>query len=103
MKTPKYDGIESYNPFGYGVYNSYEKTVALGYHLCDSFEHCIGKVTRVIRKNADKQNAEPNAASVVMWYNPDSVKYANGIIENSSWYKNIVRTMDKINNMIEIM
>lgn len=96
-KTPKYGGIESYNPFGYGVYDDAKLTVDLAHHLCQDFNECIGRVTRAIRRNADERNISTDPIDVVTWYNPTSVRNAGGYIENSSWYKKVTLTMDRIN------
>lgn len=98
--TPKFGGKESYNPFGWAVYDSNEITKGVDGYSCDSFEHCIGRVTRGIKRNSDKRNLQPVPADVVTWYNPGSIVRAGGVLENSSWYKNVTKTMDKINAMV---
>ena len=96
-KTPKYQGIESYNPFGYGVYDDAKITADLEHHLCKDFNECIGRVTRAIRRNAEKRNISTEPSDVVTWYNPVSVRNASGIIENSSWFKKVTLTITRIN------
>jgi hypothetical protein len=98
--TPKFGGKESYNPFGWAVYDSNEITKDVDGYSCDSFEHCIGRVTRGIKRNSDKRDLKPIPADVVTWYNPGSIVRAGGVLENSSWYKNVTKTMDKINAMV---
>ena len=104
-KTPKYDGIESYNPFGYGVYDNKKLTVQLGHHTCKSFEDCIGRVSRAIRRNANENKNDPSPDNIVLWYNPGStwvIDEQGKKVQDpyaSSWYKNVTKTMEKINGI----
>ncbi len=94
--TPQFGEKESYNAWGWAVLDSNSNTRELGAYGCDSWEHCIGRVTRGIAKKSN-QGKEP--VDIVKWYTPASVRKADGIAENAPWVKCVNVTIDKIENL----
>ncbi len=95
--TPQFQGKESYNAWGWAVYDSNETTKSVNGYSCDSWDHCIGRVTRGIARNSEKRNLTSLPEHVVTWYNPGSVQRAGGEPTESSWYKCVSGTIDKMN------
>ena len=100
--TPQFKGEESYNAFGWAVFDSNETTKDVDGYKCDSWEHCIGRVTRGIARNSAKRNLSTEPADIVKWYNPGSIQRAGGVIENSSWYQCVNKTVSKIQNTVPL-
>jgi len=91
--TPQFGGQESYNAWGWAVMDSNDTTRALNAYGCDSWEHCIGRVTRGIAKKSSL-GLEPS--DIVKWYTPASVAKANGVAEEAPWVKCVESTISKI-------
>jgi hypothetical protein len=97
--TPQFGEKESFNAWGWAVFDSNETTKSVDGYSCDSWEHCIGRVTRGISRNAAKREITSSPEDTVTWYNPGSISRANGVLENSTWLQCVQNTMKMINNI----
>ena len=91
--TPQFQGKESYNAWGWAVYDNNDTTKQVDGYGCDSWEHCIGRVTRGIARKRDRGLAPED---IVQWYTPASVRKANGDPTLAPWVLCVRSTMGKI-------
>lgn len=94
--TPQFNGRESYNAWGWAVYDSNETTKLVNGYSSESWEVFIGRVARGIRRNADKRGLSTSPEDVVIWYNPGSVNRAGGDPDLSHWTKSVSTFMKMI-------
>jgi hypothetical protein len=94
--TPKFNGITSYNAWGWAVYDSVDTMRSVQGHNCDTWEHCIGRVSRGIVANSKERNLGLEPADIVQWYTPASVAKGGGDPENAPWVLCVKGTMNKI-------
>lgn len=94
--TPQFNGQESYNAWGWAVYDSNETTKLVNGYASESWEVFIGRVARGIRRNADKRELTTSPEDVVIWYNPGSVNRAGGDPDLSHWTKSVSKFMEMI-------
>jgi hypothetical protein len=97
--TPQFGNKESFNAWGWAVFDSNDTTRNVDGYSCDSWEHCIGRVTRGISRNAAKREISTSAEDTVTWYNPGSIDRADGILANSTWLKCVNNTKKMIQNI----
>lgn len=97
--TPQFGDKESFNAWGWAVFDSNQTTKAVDGYSCDSWEHCIGRVTRGIAINASKREITTSPADTVTWYNPGSINRASGNPANSTWLKCVTSSMKKIQSV----
>ncbi len=93
--TPKISG-ESYNAWGWAMYDSKEATLAEQGYNCDSWEHCIGRVTRGIASKTKSRGLTLAPEDIVTWYTPASVAKGGGDPEKAPWTTCVKGFMDKI-------
>lgn len=91
--TPQFGNKESYNAWGWGVLDSNDNTRELGAYACDSWDHCIGRVTRGI---ARKSTSGKTPVDIVKWYTPASVAKADGVASNAPWVKCVTQQIENI-------
>lgn len=96
QRVPIYNGVYSYNAWGWAVYDSVETVRAVQGHNCDSWEHCIGRVSRGIVAKSEQHNVSLEPSGIVQWYNAGSVNRAGGNPEESTWVKCVENVMKKI-------
>ncbi len=94
--TPNFSGISSYNAWGWAVYDSVDTIRSVQGHNCDTWEHCIGRVSRGIASNSAERNLGVEPEDVVQWYNAGSVERAGGNPENATWVLCVKGFMNKI-------
>lgn len=75
-----------YNAWGWGIYSSKEATLNHGAQECDSWEHCIGRVSRGISK---KSSLGTTPKDIVQWYNGGN---------KEKWVNCVDKYIDKISN-----
>ena len=91
--TPQYGGIESYNAWGWAVYDNNNVTRYMGSYGCLSWEDCIARVTKGIAKKAQR-GLEPR--DIVLWYTPASVIKGGGDPDQAPWTLCVNKTIEKI-------
>ena len=69
----------------------------MGSYGCDSWEHCIERVTSGIARKGDR-GLEPE--DIVQWYTPASVISAGGDPEQASWTKCVKGSIEKISQIV---
>lgn len=94
--TPQFGEQESYNPFGWAVYDNNDTTKLVNGYASDSWEIFIGRVARGIKRNAKKRDLTTSPQDVVIWYNPGSVNRAGGDPDLSHWTKSVSTFMEMI-------
>lgn len=94
--TPQFNGVESYNAWGWAVYDDNETTKKVDGWASESWEIFIGRVARGIKRNADKRELTTSPEDVVIWYNPGSVNRAGGDPDLSHWTKSVSTFMEMI-------
>ena len=99
ITTPQFGNKESFNAWGWAVFDSNDTTKKVDGYSCDSWEHCIGRVTRGISRNAAKREISTSPEDTVTWYNPGSIDRAGGILANSTWLKCVNNTKKMIENI----
>ncbi len=92
--TPQFGGVESYNAWGYAVYDSNNTTKEVNGYNMGSWENGIAVLSKYITKNYDRGLVEPH--EIVTRYTPASVNKANGVPENAPWTICVNKTIDKI-------
>lgn len=95
--TPQFGGVESYNAWGYAVFDKNSITKNMNAYGMGSFENGIALMSRAIRKYYDKGLIEPH--EIVTRYTPASVRKANGNSYNAPWTLCVTSTMKKIENI----
>lgn len=71
-----------FNAWGWGITSSREKNIESGAALCDSWKHCIGRVSRGIAKKADRGTTP---TEIVEWYNGgDKESWVNCVTKYSN-------------------
>lgn len=96
--TPNFGGIESYNAWGWAVYDSNELTRSVNGYGCDSWEECIGRVSRGIARNSAQRSLGVEPEEIVLWYTPASVEKGNGDPLQAPWTKCVEQMMRIIEN-----
>lgn len=94
--TPQFNGVTSYNAWGWAVYDSVETIRSVQGHNCDTWEHCIGRVSRGIASKSESRNLTTSPEDIVTWYNPGSVDRAGGVPANSTWVTCVNSYINKI-------
>lgn len=94
--TPQFGGQESYNAWGYAVYDSNSTTKKVNGYNMISWENGIAILSRYIRKNYDRGLIEPE--EIVTRYTPASVQKANGDATKAPWTLCVKGTIEKILN-----
>ena len=96
--TPKFGGVESYNAWGWAVFDNKETTKRVNGYASASWEEFIGRVARGVAKNAEKRDLSTTPGDVAIWYNPGSVSRAGGNPNNAEWTKSVSTFMKMIEN-----
>ncbi|PJC23778.1 hypothetical protein CO058_01730 [candidate division WWE3 bacterium CG_4_9_14_0_2_um_filter_35_11] len=95
--TPKKDnGEESYNAWGWAVYDDKSKTIEVDGYASESWEVFIGRVAGGIKVKADNRGLTTSPQDVVVWYNPGSVITAGGDPDLSHWARRVSTFMGMI-------
>ena len=94
--TPQFNGQESYNAWGWAVFDDNQTTKQVGGYASASWEVFIGRVARGIKRNADKRELTTSPQDVVIWYNPGSVNRAGGDPDLSHWTKSVSTFIEMI-------
>lgn len=95
-RTPQFNGVTSYNAWGWAVYDSVETIRDVQGHNCDSWEHCIGRVSRGIASKSAAKGLLPIAEEIVTWYTPASVIKGGGDPEKAPWTTCVKGFMNQI-------
>lgn len=96
--TPQFQGKESYNPFGWAVFDNNAVTKAMNAYGYDSWADCIDTVARGISRKADRGLSPED---IVQWYNPGSVRKADGDPKKSAWAVSVRGFMSVIDSFPE--
>ncbi len=94
--TPQFGGIESYNAWGYAVFDNNNATRNMGAYGMGSFENGIALMSRVIKKYYNLGLIKPE--EIVTRYTPASVKRAGGNPSEAPWTKCVVSTINKMDS-----
>lgn len=95
--TPQFGGKESYNAWGYAVYDNNNTTKQMNAYDMGSWENGIAILSRAMRKNYDRGLIEPE--ELVTRYTPASVQKADGNPHMAPWTMCVKSTMQKINEI----
>jgi hypothetical protein len=94
--TPNFNGISSYNAWGWAVYDSVDTIRSVQGHNCDTWDHCIGRVSRGIVANSSERNLGVEPEDIVQWYTPASVAKGGGDPAKAPWVTCVRGFMNKI-------
>lgn len=92
--TPQFGGKESYNAWGYAVYDNNNTTKQMNAYDMGSWDNGIAILSRAMRKNYDRGLIEPE--ELVTRYTPASVQKSDGNPNLAPWTMCVKSTMQKI-------
>lgn len=92
--TPQFGNSETYNAWGYGVFDNNLATRAMNAYDMESWENGIALMSRAIKKYYERGLISPE--EIVTRYTPASVRKANGDPTQAPWTLCVSGTMEKI-------
>lgn len=92
--TPQFGNEESYNAWGWAVYDNNSTTKSVNRYSMGSWENGIKIVSAGMKSYYNRGLTTPE--KIVTRYTPASVRKANGDPENAPWTKCVLYTYDKI-------
>ena len=92
--TPQFNNQESYNAWGYAVFDNNSTTKNMNAYSMESWENGIALMSRAIKKYYDRGLVEPQ--EIVTRYTPASVRKGGGDPEKAPWTLCVKGTINKI-------